>query len=215
MTCPDRRRAHAGGGRRAPSRCSSASRFARRSCSGILGLLLALLFFALQAPDVALSEIVVGSVALPAMLFLAIAKVREQESRSGTRRGASRSEDRGRADRRWPGVGPGGGRSGLGRHRTFRASALTTALRPDLARTHAVPPRAATNSVVVTAFDYRGFDTLGEEFILFISVVGVMVLLRAMRGDVEDERPEDGARGRRSGRAATPAAGSARRWSGR
>jgi len=47
---------------------------------GIMGLLLALLFFVLQAPDVALSEIVVGSVALPAMLFLAIAKVREEET---------------------------------------------------------------------------------------------------------------------------------------
>lgn len=49
---------------------------------GIMGFLLALLFFALQAPDVALSEIVVGSVALPAMLFLAIAKVREEERAS-------------------------------------------------------------------------------------------------------------------------------------
>ena len=49
---------------------------------GILGVLLALLFFVLQAPDVALSEIVVGSIALPAMLFLAIAKVREQERAS-------------------------------------------------------------------------------------------------------------------------------------
>ncbi len=36
---------------------------------GVLGLLLALLFFILQAPDVALSEIVIGSVALPAMFF--------------------------------------------------------------------------------------------------------------------------------------------------
>jgi multicomponent Na+:H+ antiporter subunit B len=45
-----------------------------------------------------------------------------------------------------------------------------------------VPERAATNSVVVIAFDYRGFDTLGEEFILFISVVGVTVLLRGLRG---------------------------------
>ncbi len=44
---------------------------------GIMGLLLALLFFAFQAPDVALSEITVGSIALPGMLFLAIAKVRE------------------------------------------------------------------------------------------------------------------------------------------
>jgi multicomponent Na+:H+ antiporter subunit B len=52
----------------------------------------------------------------------------------------------------------------------------------------AVPQRAATNSVVITAFDYRAFDTLGEEFILFISVVGVTVLLRAVRGDGEERR---------------------------
>jgi multicomponent Na+:H+ antiporter subunit B len=47
----------------------------------------------------------------------------------------------------------------------------------------AVPDRSATNSVVVTAFDYRAFDTLGEEFILFVSVVGVLVLLRRLRGE--------------------------------
>ncbi|HTU84250.1 MAG TPA: hydrogenase subunit MbhD domain-containing protein [Solirubrobacteraceae bacterium] len=47
--------------------------------AGFLSLLLALLFFALQAPDVALSEIVVGSLAVPLMLLLAIAKIREQE----------------------------------------------------------------------------------------------------------------------------------------
>jgi multicomponent Na+:H+ antiporter subunit B len=46
-----------------------------------------------------------------------------------------------------------------------------------------VPQRSATNSVVVTAFDYRGFDTLGEEFILFISVVGVTILLRGLRDE--------------------------------
>lgn len=45
---------------------------------GILGLLLALLFFALRAPDVALSELVVGGAAVPLMLLLAIAKIREQ-----------------------------------------------------------------------------------------------------------------------------------------
>jgi len=30
-------------------------------------------------------------------------------------------------------------------------------------------------------FDYRGFDTMGEEFILFASVVGVVLLLRDIR----------------------------------
>ena len=52
---------------------------------GVFGLLLALLFFSVQAPDVALSEIVVGSVALPAMLFLAIAKIGAQGARAEER----------------------------------------------------------------------------------------------------------------------------------
>jgi multicomponent Na+:H+ antiporter subunit B len=53
-----------------------------------------------------------------------------------------------------------------------------------------VPQRSATNAVVVTAFDYRAVDTLGEEFILFIAVAGTVVLLRTVRGDVE-EKPEE------------------------
>jgi uncharacterized MnhB-related membrane protein len=47
--------------------------------AGLLGLLLALLFFALQAPDVALSQVVVGGVALPTMILLALAEVRSHE----------------------------------------------------------------------------------------------------------------------------------------
>jgi len=43
--------------------------------AGVFGLLLGVLFFAFQAPDVALSQIVVGSVALPAMIILALAKL--------------------------------------------------------------------------------------------------------------------------------------------
>jgi energy-converting hydrogenase B subunit D len=40
------------------------------------GVILALLFFILQAPDVALSQITVGAVALPLMFMLSLAKVR-------------------------------------------------------------------------------------------------------------------------------------------
>ncbi len=43
--------------------------------ASIFGLLLALLFFVFQAPDVALSQIVVGSVALPSMIILTLAKL--------------------------------------------------------------------------------------------------------------------------------------------
>jgi energy-converting hydrogenase B subunit D len=46
---------------------------------GIYGLALALLFFVLQAPDVALSQIVVCTVAMPIMILLALAKVRAHE----------------------------------------------------------------------------------------------------------------------------------------
>jgi energy-converting hydrogenase B subunit D len=44
------------------------------------GLALALLFFLHQAPDVALSQIVVGAVALPLMILLALAKVHRQDA---------------------------------------------------------------------------------------------------------------------------------------
>ena len=40
------------------------------------GMLLGILFFTFQAPDVALSQIAVGAVASPLMILLALAKVR-------------------------------------------------------------------------------------------------------------------------------------------
>jgi energy-converting hydrogenase B subunit D len=43
------------------------------------GLLLATLFFVFQAPDVTLSELTVGSVALPILLLLTLGKVRGRE----------------------------------------------------------------------------------------------------------------------------------------
>ncbi len=43
---------------------------------GFYGLLTALMFFIFQAPDVALSQITVGAVALPLMLMLAVSRMR-------------------------------------------------------------------------------------------------------------------------------------------
>ena len=42
--------------------------------------------------------------------------------------------------------------------------------------------RHATDAVNSINYDYRGFDTLGEEFILFAAVLGVMMLLRREEG---------------------------------
>lgn len=41
----------------------------------LFGLLLALLFFVLQAPDVALSQIAVGTAIVPLMVMLAVRKI--------------------------------------------------------------------------------------------------------------------------------------------
>lgn len=43
---------------------------------GFYGVLMALVFFFFQAPDVALSQITVGAVALPLMVMLAISRMR-------------------------------------------------------------------------------------------------------------------------------------------
>jgi energy-converting hydrogenase B subunit D len=47
--------------------------------ASVYGLALAVLFLAFQAPDVALSQIVVGAVALPAMIIYALRKIIRRE----------------------------------------------------------------------------------------------------------------------------------------
>lgn len=49
--------------------------------------------------------------------------------------------------------------------------------------------RHITNIVSAVNFDYRAFDTLGEEFMLLSAVTGVTVLLRGQRGESAGSRP--------------------------
>ena len=53
----------------------------------------------------------------------------------------------------------------------------------------ALSERHTTNVVAATVFDYRGLDTLGEEFILFTAVLGVVLLLRSS-GKEEGDKDE-------------------------
>ena len=53
----------------------------------------------------------------------------------------------------------------------------------------AVHERHTSNVVAAVVFDYRGLDTMGEELILFSSVMGVALLLRSFR-PAREERPE-------------------------
>jgi multicomponent Na+:H+ antiporter subunit B len=61
----------------------------------------------------------------------------------------------------------------------------------------AVRERSATDVVTAIVFDYRGVDTMVEEFILYAAALGVALLLRATR-DEEERRPPE-ARDRAAG----------------
>lgn len=61
----------------------------------VFGLALTMLFFVFQAPDVALSEIVVSTVGLPVMILLALRKVVEQERERERDRDRDRQEEGG------------------------------------------------------------------------------------------------------------------------
>jgi multicomponent Na+:H+ antiporter subunit B len=54
----------------------------------------------------------------------------------------------------------------------------------------AVRQTFATGIVSAVNFDYRGFDTVGEEFILFTAAAGVAIVLRRLRGE-RDRSPVD------------------------
>jgi len=63
----------------------------------------------------------------------------------------------------------------------------------DVLNAVAVTERHSTDVVSVVNFDYRGFDTLGEESILFASVRGAALLLRKQpseeKRDPEEQKP--------------------------
>jgi multicomponent Na+:H+ antiporter subunit B len=53
---------------------------------------------------------------------------------------------------------------------------------------HTVGQTNATGVVSAINFDYRGFDTIGEEFILFAAAAGMSVVLRRLRGERAETR---------------------------
>jgi len=72
----------------------------------------------------------------------------------------------------------------------------------------AIRERHVTNVTTSVNFDYRGLDTMGEEFILFVSLAGLSLLLRTQRGEAEEGAPDCA-----SGRAVFPRS-DAVRWLG-
>src|SRR4051794_11842058 len=57
----------------------------------------------------------------------------------------------------------------------------------DIVTKHTEPQRHIANVVTAVVFDYRGFDTMGEELILFLAASAVALVLRETRDfEVED-----------------------------
>jgi multicomponent Na+:H+ antiporter subunit B len=69
----------------------------------------------------------------------------------------------------------------------------------DIVSKLAEPQRHSANAVTAVVFDYRGFDTMGEELILFAAATAVALLLRQTRehqtDDVVDAVRSDGING--------------------
>jgi energy-converting hydrogenase B subunit D len=59
---------------------------------GFYGLVTALMFFFYQAPDVALSQITVGAVALPLMVMLAISRMKFRDAATRSTKSATTEE---------------------------------------------------------------------------------------------------------------------------
>jgi len=51
--------------------------------------------------------------------------------------------------------------------------------------------RHGTDLITLLNFDVRAFDTLGEEFILFASVLGIVLILRQLRGERQEPHKEE------------------------
>jgi multicomponent Na+:H+ antiporter subunit B len=56
---------------------------------------------------------------------------------------------------------------------------------------NAITQTNSTGVVSTINFEYRGFDTVGEEFILFAAAAGMSVVLRRLRGEHEHEHDRD------------------------
>ena len=67
-----------------------------------------------------------------------------------------------------------------------------------------VSERHATDVITAINFDYRGLDTMGEEFILFAASIGLVVLLREQRDEhLDPERDAEAGDPEQSGDAAS------------
>ena len=67
---------------------------------------------------------------------------------------------------------------------SFASGAADAIVQQNLANSHAV------NDVTSIVFDFRGYDTMGEAFILITAVTGSAVILFKKKAEKEDDKDE-------------------------
>ena len=67
---------------------------------------------------------------------------------------------------------------------SFASGAADAIVQQNLANSHAV------NDVTSVVFDFRGYDTMGEAFILITAVTGSAVILFKKKAEKEDDKDE-------------------------
>ena len=148
---------------------------------GVVGYSLVIAFLVLKAPDLAIVQIVVETIAMVIMISVLIISTREDLEKSNTViiKGQSYINARNLGyiffallaglvliyffSRVIGGLGP------LGIHETRMASEYIR---------NGVEGTGSVNLVTAVLLDYRAYDTLGEATILFTAVMGVLAILR-------------------------------------
>jgi multicomponent Na+:H+ antiporter subunit B len=149
---------------------------------GIFSLLIAVNFFLLDAADVALTEAAVGA-GISTVLFLGALALTSAHERIAT-------------PHRWLSLAVVASATLVVLYATFDKPAMGNPDAP--VHQHVAPwylektPEYVDIPNVVTAVlgSFRGYDTLGEVFVVFTAGIGVLFLLSARRGRAAQRRPE-------------------------
>lgn len=148
---------------------------------GIFSLLIAINFFILDAVDVALTEAAVGA-GISTVLFLGALALTSERERLGTRN-------------RWLSLAVVASATLVVLYATFDKPRFGDPQAP--VHQHVAPwylektPEYIDIPNVVTAVlgSFRGYDTLGEVFVVFTAGIGVLFLLSARRGGANNRAP--------------------------
>ncbi|HEX5787870.1 MAG TPA: DUF4040 domain-containing protein [Woeseiaceae bacterium] len=158
----------------------STNLFAAVMLAGLFSLQMAAMFFILDAADVALTEAAVGAGVATVLLLSALALLDDEERR--TRRS------------RWAAIAVSLATTLLMIYATFEKPRFGDPLAP--ANQHVAPwylentPELIDVPNVVTAIlaSFRGYDTLGELFVIFTAGTGVLFVLAQRRRDTRFAR---------------------------